>query len=723
MKTKQILLIFTLLLVGILLAACGGGSTPTNAPVEPTQASEVMPTEVAPTGLLEVPVSEIQNISWQWLELIENNPAAQSVVPTPEKYTVALFDDGTYTVVADCKSGMGNYTVDGSQITLEPFPVTMQICSDESLEPQYLSLLGQVASFGMLDGKLVFVLKDGAGEMRFQNGGMAEKPEATPEESTLFVGPERVPCEGEGPQECYQVKETPEGEWELFYDEIEGFQWEPGFIYELRVNIYQVENPPAGGSSLRYELVEVVSKTPVEIENVTGIDPDTVTINTFNLPYGYQPNLVLATPFDNTKPPGPTGLPQHIQINFGVSMPSEVQPGDPIFYIIPKAAYLEMWDVAGDPGVMNTLSLMNIFLTEQPNPFPTEGLPVLPNEQVAGYNDLAVQGRFWSFDRGYGVRFVGRFNQDSNPVTNEGLFYIFQGYSHDGNYFYSFLYPVSTGVLVNSVDEIPTEEMDRFKQDAAAYLEERIQTLNGLAPADWEPSLETLDSLVSSLNYVSVFDQPPATATPTPPDYDARLVNITWQWTEFTDPNSQTAIPDPDNYALVFLADGSFNIIADCNSGSGTYTADGSSMTITIGTMTQVACGEESLSDKFIRNLGDVATYVFDSGRLVLNMKADAGNLIFQNSGTVVSPPDPEAGTPTATALEPINVRSGPGKEYDSYGVAPIGSTAEIIGKSEDGKYWVVKLSTEIAPDGRGWVIATYVQAENAENVPVISAP
>jgi hypothetical protein len=37
--------------------------------------------------------------------------------------------------------------------------------------------------------------------------------------------------------------------------------------------------------------------------------------------------------------------------------------------------------------------------------------------------------------------------------------------------------------------------------------------------------------------------------------------------------------------------------------------------------------------------------------------------------------------------------------------------------------YWVVKISTEIAPDGRGWVIAAYVKAENADNVPVIEAP
>ena len=252
---------------------------------------------------------------------------------------------------------------------------------------------------------------------------------------------------------------------------------------------------------------------------------------------------------------------------------------------------------------------------------------------------------------------------------------------------------------------------------------ERTETLNNLAPADWEPSLETLDSLVSSLNYVSVHDQPPPTATLTPPDYDTRLVNITWQWSQFTDPVSEMMIPDPENYELVFLADGTFNVVADCNRGSGSYTADGSSITLSLGAITQATCGDDSLSDKFLSYLGDVATYVFDNGRLVLNLKADGGNLIFNNAGTVVQPRDPEAGTPTATALEPINVRTGPGKEYESLGVASIGEIAEIIGKSEDGKYWVVKLSTEISPDGRGWVLATYVKAENAENVPVIPAP
>jgi heat shock protein HslJ len=427
---------------------------------------------------------------------------------------------------------------------------------------------------------------------------------------------------------------------------------------------------------------------------------------------------VWETPYDNTQPPGPTGLPQHIQINFGVTDPADVQYGDPIFYIIPKAAYVEMWDAAGDPGVKNTLALLEIVLTDPSIPLSISGMPVLPNERVPGYNDLSVQGRFFNFDKGYGVRFVGRFNQSPNPVTNEGLFYIFQGFSHDSNYLFSFFYPVTTSVLPNTAADVSTEEMGRFNQDTTAYMEERAQVLNGLAPADWDPNLETLDSLVSSSSYTLLSESAPST-----PGYDKTLVNIVWQWAQFVDPNRQSVIPNPENYVVVFTPNGAVGIIADCNTGSGTYTAEGSSMTISIGAMTQVTCGEESLSDDFIRYLGDMDTYVFDNGRLVLNMKADASNLIFNNGGSGIIPPQPGEGAPTVRATEPLNVRMGPGSQYSTYGTALKGTVFEVIGKSADGSYWVVKISSDIAPDGRGWVLAAYIQAENTENVPVIEAP
>ena len=83
------------------------------------------------------------------------------------------------------------------------------------------------------------------------------------ERITLFIGPEWVDCVGVGPRQCMQARESRGEPWQNFFDAIEGFDYEPGFEYELVVERHTVENPPADGSSLRYVLVRIVSKTPV----------------------------------------------------------------------------------------------------------------------------------------------------------------------------------------------------------------------------------------------------------------------------------------------------------------------------------------------------------------------------------------------------------------------------------------------------------------------------
>lgn len=81
-------------------------------------------------------------------------------------------------------------------------------------------------------------------------------------EVTLYVGPELVDCVGVAPQKCMLVKENPEDEYQYFYSAIEGFEFEPGYTYELRVRVDPVANAPADASSLRYTLIEMVSKEP-----------------------------------------------------------------------------------------------------------------------------------------------------------------------------------------------------------------------------------------------------------------------------------------------------------------------------------------------------------------------------------------------------------------------------------------------------------------------------
>jgi len=86
-----------------------------------------------------------------------------------------------------------------------------------------------------------------------------------------------------------------------------------------------------------------------------------------------------------------------------------------------------------------------------------------------------------------------------------------------------------------------------------------------------------------------------------------------------------------------------------------------------------------------------------------------------------VPPPDPAG--PVATALDAINVRSGPGTSYASYGIAQKGAQGEVIGISEDSQWWVVKLPTSVVGTGQGWVSADWVSVTNAGGVPVIPAP
>jgi heat shock protein HslJ len=98
----------------------------------------------------------------------------------------------------------------------------------------------------------------------------SESPTSTSGEKTIYVGSELVDCEGEGPQQCMLVKENPTDEYSLFYDQIEGFVYDEGFEYELKVIEEPVENPPAGGSSIRWILVEVVGKSDVSATPIQG---------------------------------------------------------------------------------------------------------------------------------------------------------------------------------------------------------------------------------------------------------------------------------------------------------------------------------------------------------------------------------------------------------------------------------------------------------------------
>jgi uncharacterized protein YraI len=93
------------------------------------------------------------------------------------------------------------------------------------------------------------------------------------------------------------------------------------------------------------------------------------------------------------------------------------------------------------------------------------------------------------------------------------------------------------------------------------------------------------------------------------------------------------------------------------------------------------------------------------------------------DAGPPVTLPTAVPGAPVATALEPVNVRSGPGTEYPIYGVAAGGDSAEVVGISTDGLWWVVRLPVELVGQGQGWVYSEYVEVTGEEDFPVIPSP
>ena len=108
------------------------------------------------------------------------------------------------------------------------------------------------------------------------------------------------------------------------------------------------------------------------------------------------------------------------------------------------------------------------------------------------------------------------------------------------------------------------------------------------------------------------------------------LTGKTWQWTASTTtaPASQSVVPDPENYTVAFATDGTFSAKADCNQVAGAYTTSGSSLTITPGPSTLVACPDGSMGDLFVAGLAATQSYAIANSELTLTT-AD-GTLTFK---------------------------------------------------------------------------------------------
>lgn len=80
---------------------------------------------------------------------------------------------------------------------------------------------------------------------------------------TFWVNSYKTPCEGVAKTTCLNIQKKDsldfDGKWETFYNHIEGFNYQPGKIYQISVKVDSVSNPPADGSSIKYTLNKIIN--------------------------------------------------------------------------------------------------------------------------------------------------------------------------------------------------------------------------------------------------------------------------------------------------------------------------------------------------------------------------------------------------------------------------------------------------------------------------------
>lgn len=138
---KKLILILSLLLASLVLSSCGSSN-------------------------------ELLNITWQWTSLTETQPAAQSVVPNPENYSVIFNEDGTFNATVDCNQVSGSYELEGNKLTVMPGPSTLAECGPDSLYDLFLGFFSQITAYEMDGESLILIVGEDTARMFFQNASL-----------------------------------------------------------------------------------------------------------------------------------------------------------------------------------------------------------------------------------------------------------------------------------------------------------------------------------------------------------------------------------------------------------------------------------------------------------------------------------------------------------------------------------------------------------------------
>jgi|GEM_PF-793966 len=239
---------------------------------------------------------------------------------------------------------------------------------------------------------------------------------------------------------------------------------------------------------------------PTAVPNDTGVS---LTLPP-SLAQSYRAQIDVAIP--RTEGPAFGGAaPEHVVITFDQD---QIQfPGNP------RERQIRVYPVSGlraiDPFMGEEIDRLQAMLERQPKAS-NDSIVVMPMQNAAQI--FHTQLKYLDFANGSGVRFLSAYAQDVTPITNDNIFYTFQGLTRDGLYYISAFYPISSTALPNTYEEsTAAQNMDEFaKTYTSKYLPGVAEGLDSLPSDQFIPDLLELDNLMQSLDAVPVL--PSATA-------------------------------------------------------------------------------------------------------------------------------------------------------------------------------------------------------------------
>ena len=82
----------------------------------------------------------------------------------------------------------------------------------------------------------------------------------------LTIGPYRETCQGFIEQQCYLEYNEEAEAWHFFFEAIQGFEYEEGYIYTLKVRLHERPEGIQDVGRYAYRLVEVISKEEASVD-------------------------------------------------------------------------------------------------------------------------------------------------------------------------------------------------------------------------------------------------------------------------------------------------------------------------------------------------------------------------------------------------------------------------------------------------------------------------